>query len=89
MGEKKSHSDFKETVLLENLHIQSVLLSLKTMKKQKFKDLIQGFFSPVYTCYSFCVFFHVDGNSRWDNFTTASISFSDPCALVELLLVEK
>lgn len=87
VGEKMSHSDFKGTVLLDSLDIQDVLCLHKNCEKKKFKSVIWGFF-PVYARQSFCVFFHVDSKSRRDNFTTASISFSDSWVLVALLQVE-
>lgn len=92
VGEKNVHANFKGTVNLQNSHVEDILHLLKYYgKKENFEGLlyIVGFFSPVYACYSFCVFFPADGKSRWDNFTTASISFSDSSVFVDLLLVEK
>lgn len=88
VGEKKSHSYFKGTVLLESLDIQDVLYLHKNCEKRSLRASSVVFFSPVYARQSFCVFFHVDGKSRRDNFTTAPISFSDSWVLVALLLVE-
>lgn len=87
VGEKKSHSDFKGTALLESLDIRDVLYLHKNCEKRSLRAS-SVFFSPVYARQSFCVFFHAAGKSRQDNFTTASISFSDSWVLVALLLVE-
>lgn len=82
--ENKSHSDFKGTVLLESLDIQDVLYLHKKCEKRSLRAS-SGVFFPVNARQSFCVFFHVDGKSRQDNFTTASISFSDSWVLVAML----